>query len=169
VKRRNAMRGFAPAQFRDMTDAEKLSAPAFQDQPAGLELGAAGGEWRTGHAVRRSLRYEITTIDTLFRRSVRRFGGLGTALFARFIGSAAVAKSNLSRTRQRQKQPFADRVEVTGERYAVVFVSNNRDAAGSTDFASEAEAREWLRQEIANDPNRQGQLHVVPDTERNAA
>ncbi len=168
VKRRDALRGFAPAQFRDMTDAQKLSAPAFQDQPSGVELGAAGSEWRTGHAVKRSLRYEITTIDTLFRRFVRRFAGLGTALFAHFIGNAAVAKSSLSRARQRQAQPFVDRVEVTGERYAVVFVNNNR-AAGSTDFASEAEAREWLRQETGNDPSKRGQLHVVPDTERNAA
>ena len=169
VKRRDARRGFAPAQFRDMTDAQRLSAPAFQDQPSGLELGAAGSEWRTGHAVKRSLRYEITTIDTLFRRFVRRFAGLGGALFAHFIGNAAVAKSSLSRARQRQKQPFADRVEVTGERYAVVFVSNNRTAAGATDFASESEAREWLRQQAVDEPSRRGQLHVVPDTERNAA
>jgi hypothetical protein len=169
VKRRDAIRGFAPAQFRDMTDAQKLSAPAFQDQPSGLEIGAAGNDWRTGPAVKRSLRYEITTIDTLFRRFVRRFAGLGTALFAHFVGNAAVAKSSLSRARQRQAQPFADRVEVKGERYAVVFVSNNRAAAGSTDFASEAEAREWLRQETLGDPGKRRRLHVIPDAERNAA
>jgi hypothetical protein len=169
VKRRDALRGFAPAQFRHMTDAQKLSAPAFQDQPSGLELGAAGSEWRTGHAVKRSLRYEITTIDTLFRRFVRRFAGLGGALFAHFIGNAAVAKSSLSRARHRQVQPFADRVEIAGERYSVVSITDNRAAAGSSDFASEAEAREWLRQEAINDPSKRGQLHVVPDTERNAA
>ena len=169
VKRRDAVRGFAPAQFRNMTDAQKLSAPAFQDQPSGLELGAAGSELRSGHAVKRSLRYEVTTIDTLFRRFVRRFAGLGAALFAHFIGNASVAKSSLSRAQHKQTQPFADRIEVAGERYAVVFISNNRAAAGSTDFASEVEAREWLRQETANDPGKQRQLHVVPGTEKAAA
>ncbi|MFN8059514.1 MAG: DUF6603 domain-containing protein [Vicinamibacterales bacterium] len=169
VKRRDAVRSFAPAQFRNMTDAQKLSAPAFEDQPSGVELGAAGSELRTGHAVKRSLRYEVTTIDTLFRRFVRRFSGLGAGLFGHFIGNAAVARSSLSQTQRKKLQPFADRVEVQGERHSVVSVIDNRPVAGSRDFPSEGEAREWLRQQAAIDPRLQGRLQVVPSTEKSAA
>jgi hypothetical protein len=169
TKRRDASRSFAPAQFRNMSDAQKLSAPAFQDQPSGLELGVSGNELRTGHALKRSMRYELTTIDTLWRRSVQRFKDLGVSLFQHLLKNAPVAKSALSRARKRQLQPFADGVALGGDRYAVVSIDTNRSAEGTVDFASEAEAREWLRQRAARDPNERSKLHVVPSTERNAA
>jgi hypothetical protein len=85
------------------------------------------------------------------------------------LKNAPVAKSALSRARKRQLQPFADGVALGGDRYAVVSIDTNRSAEGTVDFASEAEAREWLRQRAARDPNERSKLHVVPSTERNAA
>jgi hypothetical protein len=58
---------------------------------------------------------------------------------------------------------------VRGERYAVVSIRDNRVVPGSAAFASEGEAREWLRQDAASNPGRQGQLQVVPGTEVSAA
>jgi hypothetical protein len=169
IKRRDALRSFAPAQFRNMSDAQKLSAPAFQDQPSGLELSVAGNELRTGHAVKRSMRYELTTIDTLWRRSVRRFADLSATLFGHFVKGASIAKNPLSRARRRQLQPFTDAVLVDGDRYAVVAIATNRAADETAYFGSEAEAREWLRDRAAQDPNDGSRFHVVPSTERNAA
>ena len=170
TKRGDARRGFAPAQFRQMTDAQKLSAPAFQLEASGLQLGVDGADLRTGRAVKRSLRYEVTTIDTLYRRFVRRFKGLGTGLFDHFIRGNAVSKSTLSRKQGKALRPFDDRIEVGGDRYAVVFTENNRAAAAeSASFASENAAREWMGKQASNDPNLDATLHVVPVTEMSSA
>jgi len=170
AKRRDARRGFAPAQFRNLKDAQKLSAPAFQDEVSGVELGVEGAELRTGRAVKRSLRYEITTIDTYYRRFVRRFKLLGAGLFGHFIKGSAVARSTYSQAKRKQLQPFGDRVEVATEQYAVVFTADNRAAAAeSASFATESEAREWMRGAAANDPNLGASIHVVPTTEASKA
>ena len=153
-----------------MTDAQKLSAPAFQLEASGLQLGVDGADLRTGRAVKRSLRYEVTTIDTLYRRFVRRFKGLGTGLFDHFIRGNAVSKSTLSRKQGKALRPFDDRIEVGGDRYAVVFTENNRAAAAeSASFASENAAREWMGKQASNDPNLDATLHVVPVTEMSSA
>ncbi len=169
-KKGDARRGFAPAQFKQMSDAQKLSAPAFQDEVSGLQLGVAGADLRTGRAVKRSLRYEVTTIDTLYRRFVRRFKGLGAGLFGHLIRGNAISKSALSRKQGRALRPFDDRIEVLGDRYAVVFTGNNRAAAAeSVSFASENAAQEWLRAQAAADPNLGASLQVVPVTEMSEA
>jgi Family of unknown function (DUF6603) len=168
VKRRDATRGFAPAQFRKLSDSQKLSAPAFQNEVSGLELGVAGQELRTGRAVKRSMRYEVTTLDTLYRRLVRRFSAQGRELFAHFIAGASVSKVAVSKSRRQELQPFGDGVVVADEPYSVVFTSDN-SPAGVVDFASEAAATEWIQDAAMNDPRLHGQLQVVPSSERRAA
>jgi hypothetical protein len=167
VRRADARRGFAPAQFRNMNDAQKLSAPAFQDEVSGVQLGVEGAELRCGRGVKRSLRYEVTTIDTYYRRFMKRFRGLGDQLFDHFVRGAAVGKSALSKQRKSALQPFADGVTVTQDNYAVVFKANNKAASAS--FASHAAAQEWMRSTAANDPNLAASVHVVPATELNEA
>ena len=59
---------FAAAQYRDMDDAAKLSAPAYEPLDSGVELGAAGQPWATGPLAQRNVRYETIIIDTAFER-----------------------------------------------------------------------------------------------------
>ena len=169
VKLRDAVRSFAPAEFRNLSDADRLSAPAFQDQPSGVVAGAGGSDWRTGHAVKRSLRYEVTTIDTLYRRFEPREEHQNPTLFDHFIRGAAVAQSTLSVAYRKRKQPFADRVEVAAERFAVVSVADLEAAPGTASFGSEFEASEWLRQAAIHDPAVYQRFQVVPTSEREAA
>jgi hypothetical protein len=58
---------FAIAQYQDMSDAAKLSLPAYSDQDAGLELAGAAGALASARAVRRSARYEQVVIDSRAR------------------------------------------------------------------------------------------------------
>jgi hypothetical protein len=168
-KRDDARRPFSPAQFRTMTDAQKLSSPPYQREPSGIVLGVTGAEVRTGRAVKRVLRYEVTTVDTLYRRVRRRFITLGDRLFRHFAKGNAAARSALSRGRAREIQPFADRITVGGERYAVAALDTNRPIAGGASFASEGAAREWLAGAVAADPNLAASLHVVPASDLGAA
>ena len=49
VKTRDAAGVFAPAQFKDLDDADKLSQPAYVPQDSGIELSAAGNRVRDRH------------------------------------------------------------------------------------------------------------------------
>jgi uncharacterized protein DUF6603 len=169
ARRRDARRRFAPAQFRKLDDAQKLAAPAFQEEISGIELGVAGAELRTGRAVKRSLRYEVTTIDTAYRRFVLRFHAIGAVLFAHLVKGAAIAKHPGSKAQRDQARPFDDRIEVGAAGYAVVHKRDNRAAAPeSAGFATEREAQEWLSGAAAGDPQRGGGMHVVPVFEMSA-
>lgn len=168
VKLRDAVRSFAPAEFRNLSDDERLSAAPFQDQPSGLVAGAAGNLTRSGHTVKRSVRYELTTIDTLYRRFAPQDTHTNATLFDHLLVNAAVAQSTLSAANRKTKQPFIDRVDVFEERFAVVSVTDFRAAPGTADFASESEAREWMRQAAAQDPAVGTRFQVVPAAERSA-
>jgi hypothetical protein len=57
---------FAPSQFTDLSEDEKLSAPSFVSWPAGLSFAAASGGLPTGLAVGSDLRFEtldLTSFD----------------------------------------------------------------------------------------------------------
>ncbi|HEY6798913.1 MAG TPA: DUF6603 domain-containing protein, partial [Kineosporiaceae bacterium] len=64
TKVRDISEPFAPAGFRNLDDAGRLSQPAFVPQDGGIELAAGGGEYRTGTTVTRHVRYNITIVDT---------------------------------------------------------------------------------------------------------
>src|SRR4029453_9703818 len=70
AKRADALERFPVAQFRDLSDADKLAQPAFSPEHAGLDLVADGAQLRTSGAVRRSVRYEEIIIDSNFTRFV---------------------------------------------------------------------------------------------------
>jgi hypothetical protein len=170
VRRADARRGFAPAQFRNLNDAQKLAAPAYQSEVSGVQLQVDGAGFRCGRAVKRSLRYKVTTIDTYYRRFVNRFKPLFASLFGHLIKGAAVSRSAYSQRSKKGFQPFDDRVELAGESYAVVFTANNRAGAPeSASFATQNEAHEWLRTKAATDRNLAARLHVVPGTEMSEA
>jgi hypothetical protein len=170
AKRNDARRPFSPAQFRNLTDAQKLSSSAYQSEVSGIELGIDGADLRVGRAVQRIVRYEVSTIDTLYRRHKSRFLAIGRLLFDHLARGAAASKTSISVTRRKQLQPFDDGVTVRGERYGVAFTKDNRPAAaGAAAFATEGAARDWLANAVAADPALEDTLHVVPSEELVAA
>ena len=84
---------FAPAQFQNFSDADKLSKPAFSTERSGLDLSACR-RLRSTVMVRRELRYEEIIIDSNFKRFHRRFRGFFGALFDFFLHGAAVRGAN---------------------------------------------------------------------------
>ena len=64
-RRRDVNEQFAPAQFQDFDDAERLSQPAFEPGHGGIDLSAAGRRsCAPGPLVKRVVRYELITVDT---------------------------------------------------------------------------------------------------------
>jgi N-acetylneuraminic acid mutarotase len=183
---------FAMAQFQDMDDAAKLSRPAYEVQDAGLELTAAAGTLASVRAVRRSTRYELHIIDSKTGQArvaaraagqVRRLDAAASppkrtysvspAVFNQLLQGASTSRSPLSRREAQLRQPFAasDTVQVTVQRFVVVYARNNLQAfppsGGGTvaSFRSQTTALDALAAWVDADPSLAGNLQVVPEAE----
>jgi hypothetical protein len=159
---------FAIAQFQEFTDAEKLSKPPFQDEKAGVQLAASDATLATGRAVERHARYETVILDLDRPRVVIDLFGFLGRLFTHFLGGAAVTRSSLSRHAKLQLQPFADRASVTDGSYVVASNIDNTPLDSQAVFSSEAQATEYLRAQVAQDPALSGTVHVIPGFEVSA-
>lgn len=167
AKKNDAFEQFAPAQFQDFSDSDKLSKPAFSPERAGLELSAAGADTRSSVMVRRAVRYEEIIIDTNFTRFRRRFHEFFGTLFMFFLNGNAAARCELSHATAKKLQPFDEKITVTTETYTVAFQSNNRAFANdSVSFHSETSARDYFNRKVAEDATLADEIHVIPSFER---
>ncbi len=165
-KKADTTESFAMAQYQEMEDTKKLSRPAYEQQHSGLELSVQGEQLASSRMVKRVVRYETVIIDSNYKRFVLRFFVFWKGLFAHFLKGATVAQSTLSFNYKTQMQPFPEKIEVSPEQYTVALQSTNRAfSPESAAFASQAQAHEYLQQQIQSDPNLADQLHVIPSTE----
>jgi hypothetical protein len=148
---------FAMAQFQDLSDAAKLSLPAYGDQDAGLELAGAAGVLASARVVRRSARYEAIVLDSRGRAAAslvrtaaagrprtaapraavgagvpapRKLTSVSPAVFGQLLAGSSTGRSVLSRQDADRRQPFAaaDTVRLPGQRFVVAYVRNNLQA-----------------------------------------
>lgn len=158
---------FAPAQFQDLDDDEKLSRPAFAPQTSGVVLSASGAQLQSSRMVKRRVRYEEIIVDTNYKRFVRRLTDLAAQLFAFFLQGSAVARSEVSMASYAATHPFADVVRTEPEGFTVAHQATNQAfASDAVAFASEASARVYLADRLADDPTLAESLHVIPEFER---
>jgi hypothetical protein len=157
---------FAPAQFKTIDDATKLSQAAYVPQDSGIEMSAAGSRYGSGTAIVRIVRDDVTIIDTKLRRSSSKFTYYPGTLFQHGMRGNAAAKSTLSGVREQQTHPFDGSVQVSAETFAVARQSDNTVyASGAAAFASPASARDYIDRAVAADPALAGALHVLPQFE----
>jgi hypothetical protein len=161
----DATESFATAQYKDMPDSAKLSAPAYEKQASGLAISVEGSQVRIGQPVLRVVRYEEITIDSYFKSRARRIAGLMLPLFTQFLFSNAFARCKISEATYRQKVPFDTKVEVGEELFTVASNIDNSPLAGPESFVSRAQAEDLLAAERLSKPGKAGELHVIPVTE----
>jgi hypothetical protein len=113
--------------------------------------------------VRRVVRYEEIVLDANFTRFARPLAPPRRTMFGHFLKGSSVARSERSKAARDELRPLGNAVAVADEGYAVAFQADN--TAYGASFASEAAAREHLRDAIAADPGLAEQLHVVPEFE----
>jgi hypothetical protein len=156
---------FATAQFRNLGDAEKLSAPAYEKQNAGVELSVTGKQIRSHSAVKRVVRYEEIIIDNDFKGHIKRFVGFALDLFLHLLAGNAASRSVLSTETKRQKEPVAQKIKVNEALYVVASSVDNTGHGAGGAFASQAAAQDFMRAEIGRSPALGGTLHVIPVAE----
>ena len=157
---------FAPSQFQNFSDAQKLSQPAYVPLDGGIELAVGGVALASGIAITRNVRYDVTVIDTKLRRVFQRFVLFSGSLFRFFLNGATVARSPLSAAQFALRQPFKDAVTIAPESFAVAFAATNKPfQPGTATFASQAAANDYLARTVGSDPTLAGTLHILPQFE----
>jgi len=156
---------FAPAQFQQMSDAEKLSRPSYQQLKGGVTIGAAGGP-QSSKMTRKKIDYQVTIIDKEPVRPPLRIAAI-SGLFHTFLAGSAVALSPLSYRTKSQLQPYPDKVAVGPEAYTVASTLDNKAISARATFSSEAMARDFMLSQVAANPSVAGSMHVLPSHEVN--
>jgi hypothetical protein len=157
---------FAPAQFQDLTDAEKLSRPSFEPMQAGVSLDDEAA--RIGPALSAEIVYETKLIDSeLESRLVSRYR-LSADVHLSLASSAAGARSELLHGGTRA---FATgrRLAQSAESYVIVSVDDLLPHASIPPAGSKGAAAEALAALHARNPSERGRWQIVPAHELEAA
>jgi hypothetical protein len=161
---------FAIAQFQDMGDNDKLSRPSYQDLKGGVVIGTAA-TLNSSKMARRTIAYSVTIIDKEPKKPLQKgqyYRAIG-GLFHPFLSGAAVARSPLSYQKKSQLRPFTDQIAVSPEGYTVSNTNDNKSFNSSSEFSSEAMARDYMSSQLKANPALAGTVHVLPGSEVNAA
>jgi hypothetical protein len=149
---------FAPAQFQDMKDEDKLKSASFQQLKSGIQTGTSR-QLKFSKVTTRDVKYEETIIDKDGLRIVWRLIALDFLHFSAFVNGSAASKSVLAQKEvvsPLSSPPVSMAVE---EAHAVV---NADDLSVVTMYASHAEAFSAMSEMIAAQPELANTVQVVP-------
>jgi len=134
---------FAPAQFFEKSDAEKLSDKSFERYDSGIRL-SENGQLKSDYATARKVKYEVNYIDSQLNQ---RLSKQDKELYQPDVGAfntwalqGAVSKSDLSHARNRKPALAPGAVSLAQERYGVVNSGDLSLFDGESMVLSEAEA-----------------------------
>lgn len=125
---------FSPAAFQEMSDADKLQAPAFERRPAGVAV-RAGTALRATYTRPRPARYDLIVCDSGDPADEVATGGHEVPE-SRFVAQArggAAGRSAAAQERRRATEARVLDADAPADRYAVVRIGDLRplDAAGA--------------------------------------
>ena len=160
---------FAPVQFFEMTDSEKLSGRSFEHYEAGVRV-RDSERLEAAYAAKRDVEYELFYIDSQRDQRLRPwFEPLRpeAVAFNAWASRGAVAASPLSFASTAKSALAPEAVQVRHEPFAVVNVRDLTLVNGGAVASSEAEAFGLIRDLIRDNPALEQELQVVPTFEVN--
>jgi hypothetical protein len=158
---------FAPAQFFELADAQKLASKSFERYDSGVRL-VDSESFDGDYALRREVAYELFYIDA--QRDLHPQGDLVQPDFLAFHSRAlqgAIASSPLSHARNGKSALAPAAVQVVQEAYAVVNAGDLRPAVADGQASSEAGAYRLMADLLHGNPALEGEILVVPIFEVN--
>ena len=169
VQKREVREPFATAQFREISEANKLSAPGYEKQVAGADVSVSGSDTRSSHAVKRIVFHELITIDNNYKEHVTGFFNTGKDWFSQQLAGNATARSPLSEANKKAKVPFTQTVTANEPGFVIADLRDNAAWSGAPAFVSQAQAQDELASRIRTNPAMRGNFHVIPAAEVKAA
>jgi hypothetical protein len=169
---------FAPAQFFNMKDEDKLKSKSFEQKKNGI-ISKGDEKIVVNSAISKSVSYDVTRIDSEFGKYDRikanqyaTFNGDTNFNFAAFIDGGAIGKSSLSKANKIKKEFVLNKVRLENELYVIVNTESlepyNNDLSSYT-LGSRSDAIELLNNILASNPELEGSLAVVPEFELETA
>jgi hypothetical protein len=159
-----AKEDFAPAQFFEYKDEEKLSLPSFKTFDSGIRI-ADLDKVDTDYAAAKDVKYELKYIDSVRNRRLEKADNLHTldaASFNTWAMHGAVAQSDLSFANNKKPVLAPQEVGLAEESYGIVNTSDLKLYDNNSLLTNEIEA--MLRRDllIAENPALSEALQVVP-------
>jgi hypothetical protein len=164
-----AQESFAPEQFFDMNDEEKLGSPSFKNFDSGIRIGEAE-QVHTGYAAAREVRYELKYIDSARDQRLASQGGLFDVDVTVFNGwrlQGAISKTDLSFARRRKSSLAPEEVAVVQEPFAIVNTGDLKPFDGTSILGTERAALARIAALIESNPALKGTIQSVPVFEMN--
>jgi hypothetical protein len=165
----NVREQFAPGNFLELSDSEKLSRKSFDKLPSGFKL-TATSDLLTTLPVVRPVDYELSYLrseEIVPRGPVQLF----VLAYDRLVKGSAVRQSGLAKQQTRVSLNAPPQVGLPQETFAVANAADLRSqlttSAGPVLFATQAEAYQQQQELIAQTPALAGQLQVVSHFELN--
>lgn len=155
---------FAPAQFFDLTDEEKLSSASFRNFDSGVRVGDPE-RLHTGYAAARQVSYELKYIDSQREQPLEEHRGLfevDAVAFNSWTRSGAISKSELSFARNRKSVLAPEAVAVSQESFAIVNTGDLQLFDEVSLLVNERAAAARLNALIEANPTLRGTLQIVP-------
>ena len=161
-----AEESFAPAQFFDLSDADKLASPSFKSFPSGIRVGEAE-RMRTGYAAAREVQYETKYIDSardqrLGESPAPGLFDLDVHAFNAWALKGAIANSELSFAKRKKSARAPQEVGMNQESFVIVHASDLRPFDANSISGTEIAALKRRDSLIAQNPALRGSLQVVP-------
>ncbi len=165
----NVQEHFAPAQFFEKSDAQKLSSKSFECYDGGVKL-TASEAMNADYAASRAVEYELFYIDEQRNQRLRPWPTLlapEVVAFNAWTSTGAIAASPLSFANNAKSALAPDEVKVSQEPFAVVNASDLRPVNENALVVSEAGANGLMNEIIRKNPALEGEIQVVPTFEVN--
>lgn len=149
---------FAPAQFFEMNDADKISRKSFEEYEAGVAVNSSSAA-KCSYATVVPVEHEL--IYAPERRPLL-FIGLQVTLFPFFLLNSAAAKSSLSYARRKRSTLAAPEVKVRGENFGIASTENLGLYGAQHMYDTETEAIVAMNRLLASNPGLTGSIQVIP-------
>lgn len=161
---------FAPGNFLELSDSEKLSRKSFDNLPSGFKLSATA-DLLTTLPVVRDVEYELSYLRRERIVPSRGLIKLFVLAYDRLVKGSAVRQSGLAQQQTRVSLNAPPQVRLPQETFAVAnaadLKSHATTASGPVLFSTQAEAYQHQQELIAQNPALAGQIQVVSHFELN--
>ena len=165
----NVREQFAPGNFLELSDSEKLSRKSFDSLPSGFKL-TATSDLQTTLPVVRPVDYELSYLrrERIVPKGLIK---LFVLAYDRLVKGSAVRQSGLAQQQTRISLNAPPQVVLPREAFAIANVADLKSHVTSADgpvvFATQAEAYQQQQVLIAQNPSLAGQIQVVSGFELN--
>jgi hypothetical protein len=162
---------FAPGNFTELSDSDKLSRKSFDHLPSGFKL-TATSDLVVGKPVSRPVRYELNYLRRKqFQLIFVGVVDLAARAYNLLVKSSAVRQSALSLQQTRKSLNAPAEVHLPQEMFALASTANLKshlyDGQNAVLFTTQAEAYQKHQEMISQNPALAGQIQVVSHYELN--